>query len=98
VSAIVEIEEAPDDFTCAICEQVASNRFHWSPRDYERPPICRSCETVTGYAWHGAARHRAKPTGGTARDKSNALRIGALADELAQLAARKQMEAQYGRA
>lgn len=91
-------EDQPADFVCAICEHPASNRFHWSPRDYERPPICKSCETVAGYNWTGAARHRTRPTGGTHRDKREALRIGALADALAQEATSMQWSAKHGRA
>lgn len=77
-------EEAPADFTCAICRAVASNRWHYSPRDYERPPICRSCETHTGFDWTGRAIHRSNPSGGTHRDKREAHRIAALADAIAQ--------------
>ncbi|HEV7340826.1 MAG TPA: hypothetical protein VGN68_04270 [Sphingopyxis sp.] len=92
----VGLEDPPADFTCAICEREASNRFHWSPRDYERPPVCKSCESLTGYSWTGAARRRTAPTGGTARDKRDAMRIGALADAIGQLAARQQWEVQHG--
>lgn len=91
-------EERPEDFTCTICEHVASNRWNYSARDYERPPICKSCESVTGYSWTGAMRHRTKPTGGTARDKREALRIAALADALAHEATRQQWEAKHGHA
>jgi len=89
-------EDTPADFVCAICEQRATNRYNWSARDYERPPICKSCETVTGYSWTGAARMRTKPTGGTARDKRDALRIAALADAIGHLAARQKWEAHHG--
>lgn len=83
------IEDPPADFTCIICEHVASNRFLWSARDYQRPPICKSCEMLSGYAWHGGAINRTKPRGGTARDKREAMRIGALADAIAQEANRQ---------
>lgn len=91
-------EEAPADFTCAICERIASNRYHWSPRDYERPPICMSCESLTGYAWNGTARHRTKPMGGSHRDRREALRIGALADAISQEAAQLQWRTKHDRA
>jgi hypothetical protein len=82
-------EEPAADFQCAICERVASNRFNYSPRDYERPPICKSCESVSGYSWNGGARQRTKPKGGTFRDRREALRIDALADAIAHEACRQ---------
>ena len=88
-------EDKPEDFTCAICGNAASNKWNWSPKDYERPPICKQCETVTGYAWHGAARHRTKPRGGSSHDRRNAMRIGALADAIAKEATRKQGDAKH---
>jgi len=91
-------EEPPADFTCVICEREATNRWNYSPRDFERPPVCKSCETVTGYAWTGQSRHRTKPTGGTHRDKHEALRIDALADAIAEAATRRQWENKHGRA
>lgn len=91
-------EEAPADFTCVICRREATNRWHWRPREYERPPVCTSCETFTGYSWTGAARKRTSPTGGTFRDRREALRIGALADALAEEANRQTWENRHGRA
>lgn len=89
-------EDAPEDFTCVICNKLASNRFNWSPRDFERPPICRVCETISGYSWTGAARHYAKPTGGTFRDRREAMRINALAEALATAATRQEWSRKHG--
>ena len=83
-------EEAPADFECAVCGHVASNRWNYSPRNYERPPVCRSCETVSGYSWTGQAKHRTMPSGGTYRDRREAMRIGALADAISDEAKRQQ--------
>lgn len=91
-------EEAPEDFICVICGREASNRFHWSARHYERPPVCKSCETFTGYGWAGRARQRTSPSGGTFRDRREALRIGALADAIAEEATRQQWSKRHGRA
>jgi len=76
-------EDRPDDFTCAICVEQASNRWNHSPKDYERPPICKCCETITGWRWNGGAYRRTPPKGGSFRDRRNAMRIDALADALA---------------
>lgn len=91
-------EEPPVDFACAICLRDVSNRWNYSPRDFERAPVCRSCESITGYAWSGGARHRTKPTGGTHRDKHEALRIDALADAIGQEAYYQQWSNLHGRA
>ena len=91
-------EEPPEDFVCAICERDTTNRYNYSPRHFERPPICTSCENISGYAWTGAARARTKPTGGTARDRRQAIRIDALADALAQEANRQHWSTKHGRA
>ena len=90
-------EDPPEDFSCSICERVASNRWKHSPRDFERPPICKSCENVTGYSWNGGARHRTKPAGGSHRDRRNAIRIDALADAIAHEATRQKWSPRYGR-
>lgn len=91
-------EEAPEDFRCTICQHTASNRWNHSPRDYERPPICKSCESITGYSWTGGARQRTKLTGGSPRDRREASRIAALADALSHEASRMKWSAQHGRA
>lgn len=88
-------ENAPEDFSCVICGHVATNQWNYSPRDYERPPICKSCENIIGYSWTGAARTRTKPTGGTFRDRREAIRIAAIADAIADEATRGH---QHGRA
>ena len=75
-------EQAPEDFTCVICRNTASNRWRHSPKEYERPPICRGCEVSKGYSWNGGLRQRVAPSGGSFRDRRNALRIAALADEI----------------
>lgn len=75
-------EQAPEDFTCVICQCRASNRWRMSPKEYERPPICRVCERSNGRSWNGGLRQRTTPSGGSFRDRSNALRIAALADEI----------------
>lgn len=85
-----------EDFVCAICQQVATNRYNWRPRDYERPPVCKSCETISGYSWNGSARHRTKPSGGTFRDQREAMRIGALADAISAEAHQQHWSRQYG--
>ena len=90
------MDDKPDDFTCAICKCVTSNRFNWSAKDFERPPICRSCETVSGYRWNGGAYRRTAPSGGAFRDRSEALRISALADAIATEANRQQWNRQHG--
>ncbi len=90
-------EEPPADFTCVICERDASNKWNHSARHFERPPICKSCEEITGFSWNGGALHRTKPTGGTFRDKREALRIGALADAIASEANRQHWETKLGR-
>lgn len=90
-------EKPPEDFSCAICGQVATNRWNHSPRDYERPPICKSCENITGYSWNGGVKYRTKPTGGTHRDRREAIRIGAIADAISQEANRQKWSAEYGR-
>ncbi len=89
-------EDVPEDFECIICQEIASNCFNWSPREYHRPPICASCESVTGYSLHGRARHRGKPKGGTFRDKREAIRIGAMADAIAQEATQKIWREKHG--
>lgn len=91
-------EEPPRDFTCTICQRVASNRWNFSPKDYQRPPICISCERVSGYGWAGSFRHRTKPTGGNFRDRRECLRIGALADAIAEEANRQTWSTNHGRA
>ena len=91
-------EEAPSDFVCAICERGASNRFNYSPRDYERPPICKSCENVNGYSWTGSARFRTKPSGGSFRDRREAVRIDALADAIAHEANRMKWNKEHASA
>ena len=89
-------EEAPDDFACAVCGSIASNRWNYSPREFERPPICKSCENIVGYAWHGGVKCRTKPSGGTHHDKRQALRIAALADAIAAEASEQQWSAAHG--
>jgi len=89
-------EEKPDDFVCAICAGDASNRWNHSPRDYERPPICKSCETITGYSWNGRPMTRTKPKGGTHRDRRDAIRIAALADAISAEAKRKLWSEKHG--
>jgi hypothetical protein len=91
-------EEPAPDFTCAICQHVVTNRWNYSPRDYERPPICKSCESVTGYSWNGGTTHRTKPSGGSFRDRREALRIGALADAIASEATRQAWRTKHARA
>ena len=91
-------EDPPADFQCAICGCGASNKFNRSPRDYERPPVCKSCEEITGYSWNGGAMRRTKPTGGSHRDKRNALRIAALSDALVHECNRQKWSAKNGRA
>lgn len=81
-------EEPPPPFTCSICAQAKDNRWHHSPKDFERPPVCQSCETVSGYRWNGGCYHRTPPRCGHHRDKRNVLRIGALADAIAHEAQR----------
>ena len=91
-------EEAAADFTCAICQREVTNRWNYSPRDYERPPVCKSCETVSGYSWTGAVKFRTMPTGGSFRDRREALRIGALADALADEANRQKWSTRHAAA
>lgn len=92
------MDEPPADFKCAICKRAVSNRWNYSAKTFEHPPICKSCETVTGYSWTGAARHRTKLSGGTHRDKHQALRIDALADAIAQEANRQIWSPHHARA
>lgn len=81
-------------FTCAICGKKPSI---WPcDRDPEIAPICKECERVSGYDWAGRARYRTKPTGGSFMDRRNAVRILALADELAQTAKRIKWSPIYG--
>jgi hypothetical protein len=89
-------ENAPDDFTCAVCKRAATNRWNYSPRDFERPPVCKSCEAIKGYN-HTGARYRTKPSGGTFRDRRNAIRIDALADALSDEAAKQNWSIHYDR-
>ena len=90
-------EEAPADFACAICGQHISNRWNYSPRDYERPPICHSCENISGYDWAGRPKLRTFPKGGTHRDRRQVMRIGALADAIAHEATHQQWSERHGR-
>ena len=79
--------DPPADFTCAICgfqPRISS----WSTRDPEFGPICKVCERVSGYDWASRARYRTKPSGGSFMDRRNAVRLLALADELAATANR----------
>jgi len=96
LSAVPEVP--PEDFSCAVCGRLATNQWIYSPRDYERPPICKSCESVKGYAWNGGPQHRTKPSGGTHRDRREAIRIDALADAIAAEANQQHWSARYGRA
>ncbi len=91
-------EERPSDFECVVCRTVASNRWNHSPKDYERPPICKHCERVTGYTWTGQVRNRTLPTGGTFRDRREAGRIAALADAIAIEAQQQEWRKKHGRA
>lgn len=75
-------EEPPEPFVCAICNHTTHNAYRYSPREFERPPICRGCETCRGYSWNGRVMSRTKPTGGSHHDRRNAIRIDALADAL----------------
>lgn len=76
------------DFTCACCNQLIICR--WNPRGWGRqiPPVCNDCERVSGFDWTGRPRLRGWPSGGSYMDRRNAVRILALADNLAALANR----------
>ena len=76
------------NFTCAICLQVIDCKWNRRGASRQIPPICCVCERVSGYDWAGRPRYRSKPTGGSHMDRRNAIRILALADELAQAAQR----------
>lgn len=82
-------EEPPQPFVCAVCNCAVNNDYCYSPREFERPPICLSCETCKGFSWNGRSMSRTKPSGGSHRDRRNAIRIAALADALAEEANRQ---------
>lgn len=86
-----------EDFVCAICQRNVDRR--WNPKDAneEFPPICRNCETLSHYGPYGQPRHRTRPTAGSFRDRRMALRIGALADALVELAANQKWSKPHGR-
>lgn len=79
-------ELVPTDFTCAICQREATNCWNWSPKDYERAPVCKSCERGhTGWPFRRGVQ---PPKHGSFRDRREAVRIFALADALHDEAAR----------
>lgn len=79
-----------EDFTCVACQQVIDCR--WNPRGTGRqiPPLCCTCERVSGYDWAGRTRYRANIGVGSFMDRRNATRILALSDEIAAAANRIQ--------
>lgn len=79
-------EEKPEPFVCAICSREASNRWNWSPRDYERPPICKGCE---------ACYRVQRPRGGSFRDRREAMRLYAIAEALATEATQIEWRTKY---
>lgn len=87
IVGVTEGDGKPADFTCAICQKAASNRWNWSAKDYERPPICKCCERGrTG--WPHSRRNAQPPSHGQFRDRREAMRLFAVADALAEEAAR----------
>lgn len=73
-----------DDFTCAACERRVSMQFvyklgaPWSPL----PPLCVSCE-------RDYSRGVGKPSGGSYRDRRQAIQLLALSEALRCEAARQ---------
>ena len=97
MSEILAHEAPPPDFECAICGRQCSNRWNYSPRNFERPPVCNACENISGFSWTGAPKQRVRPTGGTHHDRRNAIRIAALADAIGQEAAHQEWSNRHGR-
>ncbi len=75
-------------FVCAICRRGVDNRNRPYARDQHLAPLCRRCEEVTHYAWHGGARRRGGIQVGAFRDRRKAYQVAALADALDQEARR----------
>lgn len=84
------------DFVCAICEGLVVRRWNHVGPNWQTPPICRTCETVKGWSWNGRSMLRTPPIGGSHMDKRNVLRIGALADALAETAQRMKWNVKHG--
>ena len=84
------------DFICAMCHETIDCR--WNPRGSGRqiPPICNTCERVSGYSWSGSPRYRANLKGGNFMDRRNATRILALADEIVTRAKRIEWSNRHG--
>ncbi len=86
-------------FTCAICQRERSDFGWYGVRDQHVPPICNGCEVpVSSFESYGGVRRRNRVTHGAFMDRRKVNQIGALAQELADVANQQIWRARYGQA